>query len=113
MVEWGEAIGEVLSPSDCVEWLMPVDTNIIIFKLKEQFSAEKFAEQLKEQNILCIFSVSQACMYFLSKRRRRQGRLPHTLNTLFWACKKLVIQEPKDLQSSFTSVTGFAMTGRS
>lgn len=47
-------IGEVLSQSDCVEWLMPVDTNIIIFKLKENFSAEEFATKLKEQNILCI-----------------------------------------------------------
>src|SRR6185436_20178876 len=49
-----KAIGEVLSPSDCVEWLMPVETNIIIFKLKDQFSAEDFAAKLKEQNILCI-----------------------------------------------------------
>ena len=49
-----KAIGAVLSDSNYVEWLMPVETNIIIFKMKEQFSAEKFASQLKEQNILCI-----------------------------------------------------------
>ena len=49
-----KVIGDVLTPSDCVEWLMPVETNIIIFKLKDQFSAEDFAAKLKEQNILCI-----------------------------------------------------------
>jgi len=44
----------LLSPSDCVEWLMPVETNIIIFKLKDEFPAEQFAGRLKEQDILCI-----------------------------------------------------------
>lgn len=49
-----KAIGELLSPSDCVEWVMPVETNIVIFKLKDQFSAEQFVGKLKEQDILCI-----------------------------------------------------------
>ena len=49
-----KAIGNILSASDYVESLMPVETNIIIFKMKEQFSAERFSALLKDQNILCI-----------------------------------------------------------
>lgn len=49
-----KTIGEILAQSDCVESMMPVETNIIIFKLRKEFSAEKFAAQLKAQNILCI-----------------------------------------------------------
>jgi len=49
-----KAIGAELSKSNYLEWLMPVETNIIIFQLKKEFSAETFAARLKEQNIICI-----------------------------------------------------------
>ncbi len=47
-------IGEAISKAVYLDWLMPVDTNIVIFRLKENFSAESFAAKLKEQEILCI-----------------------------------------------------------
>lgn len=49
-----KVIGEVLSASNYIEWLMPVETNILIFKLKDETPADRFAAQLKEKNILCI-----------------------------------------------------------
>ncbi|MBK9732724.1 MAG: low-specificity L-threonine aldolase [Chitinophagaceae bacterium] len=47
-------IGNVLTTSAYVEWLMPVETNIIIFKLKEQYAADQFVQKLKAQQILAI-----------------------------------------------------------
>ncbi|MGB3076575.1 MAG: low-specificity L-threonine aldolase [Chitinophagales bacterium] len=47
-------IGNVLTTSAYVEWLMPVETNIIIFKLKEQYAADQFVQKLKAQEILAI-----------------------------------------------------------
>lgn len=49
-----KAIGEALKKTDYLDWLMPVDTNIIIFCLKKEFSAEQFAAKMKEKDILCI-----------------------------------------------------------
>lgn len=47
-------IGNVLSASPYLEWLIPVETNIIIFKLKEEFPADRFVQNLKENDILAI-----------------------------------------------------------
>jgi len=47
-------IGEALCKTNYLESLMPVDTNIIIFSLKNNFSAEIFSAKLKEKEILCI-----------------------------------------------------------
>jgi len=47
-------IGEVISKSGYTDWIMPVDTNIIIFRLKDELPASEFARQLKEKEILAI-----------------------------------------------------------
>jgi threonine aldolase len=49
-----KVIGEVLTAANYIEWLMPVETNILIFKLKDEIPADRFAGQLKEKNILAI-----------------------------------------------------------
>jgi threonine aldolase len=49
-----KAIGEALRRTAYVDWLMPVDTNIIIFCLKQNFSADVFTASMKEKGILCI-----------------------------------------------------------
>lgn len=49
-----KAIGETLLSCSFVEWLMPVDTNIIIFKLKDDFPAAGFIDKLKAAEILAI-----------------------------------------------------------
>jgi threonine aldolase len=47
-------IGVALKKTNYVEWLMDVDTNIIIFKLSDQSPAEKFAQHLNDNDILAI-----------------------------------------------------------
>ncbi|HUM46406.1 MAG TPA: low-specificity L-threonine aldolase [Chitinophagales bacterium] len=47
-------IGEVLSVAPYIEWLMPVETNILIFKLHDQHPAGEFIQTLKEHAILAI-----------------------------------------------------------
>ncbi|MBA3648338.1 MAG: aminotransferase class V-fold PLP-dependent enzyme [Chitinophagales bacterium] len=49
-----KAIGAFLETAYYTDWMLPVETNIIIFKLKDEFSAEKFTALLKESEILCI-----------------------------------------------------------
>ncbi len=49
-----KVIGQVLLSQTWVEWLMPVDTNIIIFKLTEDVPADRFSTMLKEHDILTI-----------------------------------------------------------
>lgn len=47
-------IGKVLSSSSYLDWLMPVETNIIIFRLKDTTPADIFTQQLKTAGILAI-----------------------------------------------------------
>lgn len=47
-------IGKVLSSLPYLNWLMPVETNIIIFRLKETTPADVFTQQLKAAGILAI-----------------------------------------------------------
>lgn len=47
-------IGEALSKTSYLEWMMPVETNILIFKLKDGCPAEQFAQELKANEILAI-----------------------------------------------------------
>lgn len=49
-----KVLGEILGNAGYVEWLMPVETNIIIFKLKNEMPAEQFTGQLKKAGILAI-----------------------------------------------------------
>lgn len=45
-------IAEALEKKEFVKSIFPVETNIIIFELKEQYTAKAFVEKLKEQAIL-------------------------------------------------------------
>jgi threonine aldolase len=47
-----ELIAEAISSKDFVSGILPVETNIIIIHLKENLSAKKLVEKLKDQNIL-------------------------------------------------------------
>ncbi|MEO6166979.1 MAG: low-specificity L-threonine aldolase [Chitinophagales bacterium] len=47
-------IGNVLSAAPYIEWLMPVETNILIFKLHNGHTSDKFVQILKEHEILAI-----------------------------------------------------------
>jgi threonine aldolase len=45
-------IAEVLKKKDFVSDMLPVETNIIIFSVKQPWTAQSFVEKLKESNIL-------------------------------------------------------------
>ena len=47
-------IGDTLAKCNFVEQLLPVDTNIIIFKLNQKYSVEGFLHHLSENNILAV-----------------------------------------------------------
>lgn len=47
-------IAHALSQKDFVADIYPVETNMVIFELKERYTAQSFASYLKEKDILCI-----------------------------------------------------------
>lgn len=51
--EHAKQIGDALSKKEFVVEVFPIETNIIIFKVKEPYTAKTLAAKLKEQNILC------------------------------------------------------------
>jgi threonine aldolase len=48
------SIGKTLSACSFVSELMPIETNIVVFKLNNDFPVSTFLERLKEKNILAI-----------------------------------------------------------
>ena len=50
--EHAKQIAAVISKKDLVQLVLPVETNIIIFELKDQISAPELVAKLKEKNIL-------------------------------------------------------------
>ena len=49
-----KAIAKTLNETSLLENPVSADTNILIFKLKKEFSAEKMVDKLKEKKILCF-----------------------------------------------------------
>jgi threonine aldolase len=47
-----QMIAEVLQKKDFIQEILPVETNIIIFQVKQPYTAQKFVAQLKEHGIL-------------------------------------------------------------
>lgn len=49
-----KSISEILLKTGWIESLMPVDTNILIFKLKPAYKAEILVEKLKDNSVFCF-----------------------------------------------------------
>jgi len=47
-------IAEVLAKKDFIGKIMPVETNIVIFEVKERYTAKDFCNELKKHGILCL-----------------------------------------------------------
>lgn len=47
-------IGQALSSKDFVAKILPIETNIIIFEVKEPFTAASFCEHLKKRDVLAM-----------------------------------------------------------
>jgi threonine aldolase len=50
----GETPVELFYKNNFVDWMMPIDTNIIIFKCTEEMPANQFSTFLKEHDILAV-----------------------------------------------------------
>lgn len=48
------AIGAALMKKDFVEKIFPIETNMIIFEINGRYTANSFAEYMKNLNVLCI-----------------------------------------------------------
>ncbi len=49
-----KSLSTLLQQTNWIESIMPVDTNILIFKLKPEFKAEVLVEKLKENSVFCF-----------------------------------------------------------
>jgi threonine aldolase len=49
-----KAIGEALNKASFVKDIMPIDTNIVVFYVHDDFTPEEILEKLKEKNILAM-----------------------------------------------------------
>jgi threonine aldolase len=49
-----KVLGQVLELHPNIDHVLPVDTNIIIFKLKKDLTAEHFVSRLREKGLLCV-----------------------------------------------------------
>ncbi len=64
-----------------VETVLPVETNIIIFTMKEGTSATQFVEQLKENGILC-FTMGKNQVRFVTHLDVTEGMVQRTIDIL-------------------------------
>ena len=60
-----KAIGECLAKCTFVQELLPVHTNIIIFKLKDQVPSDVFLEKLKAEGIIAN-TMGKQCIRFVT-----------------------------------------------
>ena len=74
-------LGEVILNHKMVESLQPVDTNILIFKLKPQYNADEFVSKLKSNEILSI-SIGQNQIRFLTHLDVNDNQLEFVINSL-------------------------------
>lgn len=74
-------LGAAIENHSMVEKLFPVDTNILIFKLKDQFNADAFVEQLKAAQIICI-AIGKNQIRMLTHLDVDDAQTDYVINTL-------------------------------
>lgn len=74
-------IEQVLLSHPKVETVLPVETNIIIFTMKEGISAAQFVEQLREKGILC-FTMGKNQIRFVTHLDITEGMIQQTIDIL-------------------------------
>jgi threonine aldolase len=76
-----KAIAEVLSNANYVKELLPVDTNIIIFKLIDQVNADVFLAKLKSEGIVAN-TMGKQTVRFVTHLDFDDDKLERTINVL-------------------------------
>jgi threonine aldolase len=74
-------VGEFLNQQNYVEYMLPVETNIVIFKLKDQFPAEQFLHSLQKQGIKAV-SMGKNLVRFVFHLNQEKKQIDHLLNAL-------------------------------
>lgn len=74
-------IGDTLAELSYVKELLPVQTNIVIFKLKDDFPSEKFIEYLKANNIIAN-TMGKQTMRFVTHLDLSEGDIINLLEVL-------------------------------
>lgn len=74
-------IAEALKEQSYIKSIMPVDTNIIIFELTDQYKAADFISKLAQQGIKCLEFGKQR-IRFVTHLDISQEMVDHTINTL-------------------------------
>jgi threonine aldolase len=74
-------VGEFLNQQNYIEYLLPVETNIVIFKLKDQFPSEQFLHSLQKQGIKAV-SMGKNLVRFVFHLNQEKNQIDHLINTL-------------------------------
>jgi len=74
-------VGEFLNQQNYIEYLLPVETNIVIFKLKDQFPSEQFLHSLQKQGIKAV-SMGKNLVRFVFHLNQEKKQIDHLINTL-------------------------------
>lgn len=74
-------VGEFLNQQNYIEYMLPVETNIVIFKLKDQFPSEQFLHSLQKQGIKAV-SMGKNLVRFVFHLNQEKNQIDHLINTL-------------------------------
>jgi threonine aldolase len=74
-------VGEFLNQQNYIEYMLPVETNIVIFKLKDQFPSEQFLHSLQKQGIKAV-SMGKNLVRFVFHLNQEKKQIDHLIYTL-------------------------------
>lgn len=74
-------VGEFLNQQNYIEYLLPVETNIVIFKLKDEFPAEQFLHSLQKQGIKAV-TMGKNLVRFVFHLNQEKNQIDHLIYTL-------------------------------
>ena len=78
-----KAIAEALESASFVEYVLPVETNIIIFQLSKKYAGDAFIRKLAKQGILA-FAMNQQTVRFVTHLDVDDAGIEHVVKVLRW-----------------------------
>jgi threonine aldolase len=74
-------VGEFLNQQNYIEYILPVETNIVIFKLKDEFPAEQFLHSLQKQGIKAV-TMGKNLVRFVFHLNQEKNQIDYLIYTL-------------------------------
>jgi len=78
-----KAIAEALESASFVEYVLPVETNILIFQLNKKYTGDAFIRKLAKQGILA-FAMNQQTVRFVTHLDVDDAGIEHVVKVLRW-----------------------------